>query len=977
MTVDPPDPADGPGTPVDRDEAGPRLPRLAILGRPNVGKSTLFNRLVGRRAALVDDRPGVTRDRREGAGSLYGDAFTVIDTAGLEDAEKGSLSARMAAQSLAALTDADIALFVVDARAGLTEDDRHFARLLRRSARVPVVLVANKAEGAAAGAGLLEAFELGLGDPVAVSAEHGQGLADLHEALRPHLAALADSSLDVAPDAPKRPIRIAFVGRPNAGKSTLVNRLIGEDRLLTGPEAGITRDSIRVPFTWKGRPMELIDTAGLRKRAKVEEKLEKLSAADTRGAVGLADVVVLLVDATRGLEAQELRIADFALSEGRALVVAINKWDVAEDRSRLFNGVKLALEEGLGQVRGLPLLAVSGATGKGLSELIDAAIVQHDRWNRRVPTSGLNRWFEAALARNPPPAPGGRRIKLRYVTRPTRGRPPSWSSAAGSTSCRKAMPAISPTRCAPSSISRACPSGCTCARPKAPMDRLDALTGCGAPDALALADTQERLSYAALDALVERLAGAIAAATGAGDRVAVWLPKSCRAAALVLAVSRAGRVAVPVNPALRPRQVAHVLNDSGAALVISHRARAAGLGALPGLTLWTLEADWEAMLAAGDTAPGGARGGAAPGETAPGGDTLAALLYTSGSTGLPRGVMVTHANLLTGARSVASYLGTGRNDRVLAVLPLSFDFGLSQLTTALFAGASAILLDYLAPRDVLLAVERERATQLAAVPPLWMQLAALDWPDTARASLATLSNSGGRLPVPTVRALRQRFPAARLHLMYGLTEAFRSTTLPPELVDEHPDSIGRAIPDAEVLVVREDGTLTADGEPGELVHAGPLVAKGYWQDPERTALRFRPAPPASRLGGVAVWSGDTVVRDAAGLLRFVGRADEMIKVSGHRVSPTEVEELALASGAVSGAVAIGVPNAALGALILLVAVPAEGLDAASAEARLFAFLRREAPAYLLPSRLVWNEALPLSPNGKIDRARLRQEHGQG
>ena len=402
-----------------------RRPRIAILGRPNVGKSTLFNRLVGRRLALVDDRPGVTRDRREGEASLYGLDFTAIDTAGLDDADPGSLEARMSAQALLSLADCDAALFVVDARAGLTADDRHFARLLRERAGVPVILVANKAEGRAAEPGLLEAFELGLGEPVAVSAEHGLGLAELHEALLPVLARGDAAEPRDAPDETGRPVRLAIVGRPNAGKSTLVNRLLGEERLLTGPEAGITRDSIRLPLDWKGTRLEIVDTAGLRKRARVQEKLERLAAADTRRAVDLADVVILLVDATRGLEAQDLRIADMVLTEGRALVVALNKWDVAQDRSRLFNGVRQALDEGLGQVRGLPLLAVSGATGKGLDALVDAALAQHDRWTRRVPTAALNRWFEAALARNPPPAPGGRRIRLRYATQ-VAARPPTF-----------------------------------------------------------------------------------------------------------------------------------------------------------------------------------------------------------------------------------------------------------------------------------------------------------------------------------------------------------------------------------------------------------------------------------------------------------------------------------------------------------------------------------------------------------------------
>jgi GTPase len=398
-------------------------PVVAIIGRPNVGKSTLFNRLVGKRVALVDDRPGVTRDRREGDVDLLGLKFRIVDTAGFEDEDAQTLPGRMRAQTQAAVDSADVALFVIDARAGIVPLDAEIARWLRGS-KTPVILLANKAEGQSGEGGLYEAYSLGFGDPIRFSAEHGEGLAELFEDLQPHIERQVYTD-DEDDGAEGGPLKLAIVGRPNAGKSTLVNKLLGEDRMITGPEAGITRDSISIDWDWENRPVRLIDTAGLRKKSKVDDKLESLSAMDTRHAIDFAEVVVLLLDATRGLEAQDLRIADQVFSEGRAMVIALNKWDVAEHQSSLFNGVRAALEEGFSQVKGVPLLTVSAATGKGLDTLMKVAFETRDAWSRRVPTGELNRWFERAVEANPPPAPGGRRIKLRYATQ-VKSRPPSF-----------------------------------------------------------------------------------------------------------------------------------------------------------------------------------------------------------------------------------------------------------------------------------------------------------------------------------------------------------------------------------------------------------------------------------------------------------------------------------------------------------------------------------------------------------------------
>ncbi len=408
------------------------LPVVAIIGRPNVGKSTLFNRLVGKRLALVDDQPGVTRDRREGEASLLGLDFTIVDTAGFEDEDAATLPGRMRMQTQAAVEMADVALFMIDARAGITPLDEEIARWLR-SADGTVVLVANKAEGRAGENGVLESLALGFGDPVQMSAEHGEGVADLFDALRPFIERdeePVEEDDDENYDAENAVLKLAIVGRPNAGKSTLINRFLGQDRLITGPEAGITRDSIAVDWEWTNadgrvRPVRLIDTAGMRKKARVQEKLEKLSVADALHAIDFAEVVVLLLDGTRGLELQDIKIADRVLQEGRALVIALNKWDIAEHASSLFNGVKGALDEGLAQAKGVPLLTVSGATGKGLDTLIQAAFESREAWSRRVSTGQLNRWFERALEANPPPAPGGKRVKMRYITQ-NKTRPPSF-----------------------------------------------------------------------------------------------------------------------------------------------------------------------------------------------------------------------------------------------------------------------------------------------------------------------------------------------------------------------------------------------------------------------------------------------------------------------------------------------------------------------------------------------------------------------
>jgi GTPase len=403
---------------------------LAIVGRPNVGKSTLFNRLVGRKLALVDDRPGVTRDRRVGAAKLGDLRFDVIDTAGLEEADEGVLSARMREQTERAIADADAVLFVIDARVGLTPSDSHFAQLVRRSGK-PVALLANKAESKHAASGVDEAYALGLGEPLGISAEHGEGMSDLRDAIveaLPWIVSLDDPDEDAPEqdDDPARPLRIAVLGRPNAGKSTLINRMLGEERLLTGPEAGITRDSISVDWTWRDRKIKLFDTAGLRRKSRIEDKLEKLATSDGLRAVRFAEVAVLLLDATIPFEKQDLTLADLVEREGRALVIAVNKWDLVKGQTGLLGTLREKAGFALAQLKGAAVVPVSAAAGEGIDKLMEACIAAAEVWSRRVSTSKINRWLEFALSQNPPPTASGRRIKIRYMTQ-VKSRPPHFA----------------------------------------------------------------------------------------------------------------------------------------------------------------------------------------------------------------------------------------------------------------------------------------------------------------------------------------------------------------------------------------------------------------------------------------------------------------------------------------------------------------------------------------------------------------------
>ncbi|VWX46483.1 acyl-CoA ligase (AMP-forming), exosortase A system-associated [Novosphingobium sp. 9U] len=498
----------------------------------------------------------------------------------------------------------------------------------------------------------------------------------------------------------------------------------------------------------------------------------------------------------------------------------------------------------------------------------------------------------------------------------------------------------------------------------AQIQTLDHLAERGAADAPALVLREGTINHETLRSRVAVLAGWLAEQAEPGARIATWAAKGELTCLMPLAAARAGLVHVPVNPLLKRAQVAHILADSGAAMLIGTPARLKTLepGDVPqSCALVEEAAALDAAQSLGRALP--------PSSGDP--QALAAILYTSGSTGRPKGVMLSHANMWLGAESVADYLGLAADDRTLAVLPLSFDYGQNQLLSTWYAGGCVVPLDYLVPRDVMKAVEKHGITTLAAVPPLWVQLTELDWPVETASRLRRLTNSGGALTVDLVRRLRVLFPKARLFPMYGLTEAFRSTYLDPDMVDAHPTSMGKAIPHAEILVIDDAGAVAADDVEGELVHCGPLVAQGYWQDAERTAERFRPAPAASRYGGMAVWSGDRVRRDREGLLYFVGRRDAMIKSAGNRISPQELEEAALSTGLVIEAVALGVPDERLGQAVHLVVRPSPG--APDARDALPKRLAQDLPNFMQPRLIHWREAMPVGPNGKIDRNGLQQE----
>ena len=508
------------------------------------------------------------------------------------------------------------------------------------------------------------------------------------------------------------------------------------------------------------------------------------------------------------------------------------------------------------------------------------------------------------------------------------------------------------------------------------------------PEADALQFRQTTLSYGELTARVDTVAaGLLRLGLQRRDRVAICLPKRPETVASFFGATAAGCVFVPVNPLLKPPQVGHILRDCAVRLLITTAQRIAELteqlsashdlqtvvvldgpvqeqATLPGKTLLT----WEDFLSG--------TGGHARGHRTIDTD-MAAILYTSGSTGRPKGVVLSHRNMVTGAKSVAQYLQNRPEDRLLAVLPFSFDYGFSQLSTAFHVGASVVLMDYLFPRDVLNLVVKEQITGLAAVPPVWIQLAELQWPESVTEHLRYFTNSGGAMPRATLDKLRAAWPKTKPYLMYGLTEAFRATYLPPEEVDRRPDSIGRAIPNAEVMVVRPDGTLCDPGEPGELIQRGSMVALGYWNDPAKTAERFKPSPgqpPELPMAEMAVWSGDTVRMDEDGYLYFIGRRDEMIKTSGYRVSPTEIEEAAYGSGYVSDAVAVGIPHPTLGHAVILVCTPSPALTGKEQSEEFLSHLKSSLPNFMVPLRIEWETELPRNPNGKFDRPLLAAKY---
>jgi acyl-CoA ligase (AMP-forming) (exosortase A-associated) len=515
------------------------------------------------------------------------------------------------------------------------------------------------------------------------------------------------------------------------------------------------------------------------------------------------------------------------------------------------------------------------------------------------------------------------------------------------------------------------------------LQDLISASAAAAPEREALRHQGNSLNYDQLHRMLDHAASGLASlGLDRNERVAVYLEKRFEAVAGLFAAATAGGVFVPVNPLLKPEQVGHILRDCNVRILITSVARFGPLretlahcpdlrnvvtvdGALETVFDHVRAVTWDELIAS--------RGVASPVRRID--HDMAAILYTSGSTGKPKGVVLSHRNLVAGATSVARYLGNTHDDRILSVLPLSFDYGLSQLTTGFLTGASVVLLNYLLPRDVLKTAAREGVTGLAAVPPLWIQLAELDWPEEARKSLRYITNSGGHMPQPVVAALRRKLPDTRVFLMYGLTEAFRSTYLPPEELDRRPDSMGKAIPDAEIMVVRPDGTPCRPNEPGELVHRGVHVSLGYWNDPEKTAERFKPAPgqPAGiPVPEIAVWSGDTVRADEDGYLYFVGRRDEMIKTSGYRVSPTEIEEILYATGLVGEVVAVGAPHPVLGECVLVIATapPGKTWDADA----LLAVCKRELPAFMVPAAIHRRDALPRNANGKIDRKLLANEY---